>query len=57
MGTAPYAHSSSEATAPLSKNFPQHLNLTKKMFFMRFIIYFVNLIINLVNDFRELKIL
>jgi hypothetical protein len=57
MGTAPCAHSGSEATAPLSQNFPQHLNLTKKMFFMRFIIYFVNLIINLVNDFRELKIL
>jgi hypothetical protein len=45
----------SEANAPPNNKFSQHLIL-KKIFLMRFIIYFVNLTFNLVNGFREFKI-
>jgi hypothetical protein len=46
----------SEANAPPTNKFSQHLILKKKMFLMKFIIYFVNLTFNLVNGFREFKI-
>jgi hypothetical protein len=46
----------SEANAPPTNKFSQHLILKKKMFLMKFIIYFVNLTFNLVNGFIDYKI-